>query len=84
MSAAPFIRVTTVFSVFRVLVQGKVRPDGFLLDPLTRHEEQLNTTPISLSLFTFKCAKSYNVLLRRSSDYITPHSQTGYDRKLLL
>ena len=47
MSAAPFIRVTTVFSVFHVLVQGKVRPDGFLLDPLTRHEEYLNTTHLS-------------------------------------
>ena len=37
-----------------------------------------------LLFFTFKCTKSYNVLLRRSSDYITPHSQTGCDRKLLL
>ena len=45
--AAPFIRVTTVFSVFHVLVQGKVRPDGFLLDPLTRHEEYLNRTLMS-------------------------------------
>ena len=47
MSAAPFIRVTTVFSVFHVLVQGKVLPDGFLLNPLTRHEEYLNTTLMS-------------------------------------
>ena len=38
----------------------------------------------SLTFFTFKCTKSYNVLLRRSSNYMTHHSQRGCDRELLL
>ena len=33
--------------VFHVLVDDTFRPDGFLLEPLTRHEEYLNTTLIS-------------------------------------
>ena len=33
--------------VFHVLVHGTFCPDGFLLEPLARHEEYLNTTLIS-------------------------------------
>ena len=42
-------RVTNTYGihVFHVLVHGTFRPDGFLQEPLTMHEEYLNTTLIS-------------------------------------